>query len=92
MVKQVISTSQVVQSFSFLFLLRGAQYRILNSNNNNNNDKQQSIYFNSADISERLPDSTNISQRRLEIRMFLYYKNKTRGDIFDEKGISERLR
>ena len=23
--------------------------------------------------------------------MFLYYKNKARGDIFEEKGISEQL-
>ena len=34
MVKQTIFTSQVVQSFSFIFLLSRAQYRIINSNNN----------------------------------------------------------
>ena len=27
----------------------------------------------------------------LEIRMFLYYKNKTSGDIFEEKDISEQF-
>ena len=40
-----------------------------------------------------------ISQRRLEFsrrkfsenRMFLYYKNKARGDIFEEKSISEKF-
>ena len=26
-----------------------------------------------------------------EIRMFLYYKNKARGDIFEEKSISEKF-
>ena len=34
MVKQTIFTSQVVQSFSFIFLLSRAQYRTINSNNN----------------------------------------------------------
>ena len=27
----------------------------------------------------------------LEISMFLYYKNKATGDIFEENGISEQL-
>ena len=45
------------------------------------------IHFNSADIYKRLPESTHISQRRLEfswselleVTMFLYYKNKAWG-------------
>ena len=56
--------------------------------------------FQLCDISERLPESKHISQKRLkfypqhllEIRMFWYYKNKVRGDIFEEKkGISEQF-
>ena len=35
-----------------------------------------------------LPKKTGISPvKLLEIRMFLYYKNKARGDIFEVKGI-----
>ena len=45
------------------------------------------IHFNSADIYKRLPESTHISQRRLEfscpesleVTMLLYYKNKAWG-------------
>ena len=69
---------------------------ILNNDNDNNNE--QCIHFKSADISYGLPESTHISRRRLisrykllEIRIFLYYKNKAREDIFEEKGISEQF-
>ena len=69
---------------------------ILNNDNDNNNE--QCIHFKSADISYGLPESTHISRRRsisryklLEIRIFLYYKNKARDDIFEEKGISEQF-
>ena len=37
-----------------------------NNNNNNNNNNKKCILFNSANISERFPESTHISQRRLE--------------------------
>ena len=69
---------------------------ILNNDNDNNNE--QCIHFKSADISYGLPESTHISRRRLisrykllEIRIFLYYKNKAREDIFEEKGIREQF-
>ena len=39
-----------------------------------------------------LPKKTGIFPvKLLEIRMFLYYQNKTRGDIFEEKGISKQF-
>ena len=39
-----------------------------------------------------LPKKTGISPvKLLEIRMFLYYKNKARGDIFEVKGISKQF-
>ena len=41
MVKQTTSTSYVVQSFSFFFLLSRTQYRIINNNNNNNNNNNK---------------------------------------------------
>ena len=38
-----------------------------------------------------LPKKTGIFRDKLlEIRMFLYYKKKTRRDILEEKGISEQ--
>ena len=45
------------------------------------------------------PRSPRTTERRLEfsrqillqIRMFLYFKNKVREDIFEEKGISEQF-
>ena len=39
-----------------------------------------------------LPKKTGIFPvKLLEIRMFLYYKNKARGDIFEVKGISKQF-
>ena len=36
-------------------------------------------------------DDWNFSGKIVKIRMFLYYKNKVRGDIFEEKGINEQF-
>ena len=56
------------------------------------------MHFNSADISDRLPESTHISRRRLEfsrlklleIRMVLFYKSL--GEISSrKKGLSEKV-
>ena len=67
-VKQTISTSEVVQSF--FFLLSGVQYRILNNNNdnnnNNNNNNNSNVYISILHLREApgghtyLPKKTGI--------------------------------
>ena len=36
-------------------------------------------------------ENWNFPVKLVEIRMLLFYKNKARGDIFEEKGISEQF-
>ena len=62
-VKQTISTSEVVQSF--FFLLSGVQYRILNNNNNNsnNNNNNSNVYISILHLREAAGGHTYLPKK-----------------------------